>query len=505
MPPDRFDADFLSAAPAGQAAFRHAVAITADALVGGYADLDRCYAGGSPQRIAAEVAAIDVCPEDGIGIDRTIAAVADLVLRQSVLVADPTCLGHLHCPPLIPAIAAEMLISATNQSMDSWDQAPAATYLEQHVVDWLGRLFGLGKDADGIFTSGGTQSNFMALLLARNLVGNRRGWNIRQHGMPAEARKLRILCSEAAHFSIQQSAAILGMGEESVIGIPTDGDRRMKPACLAEKVAQLQAEGLVPFMVVATAGTTDFGSIDPLDPIADICAADHLWLHVDAAYGGALAISDRFAPMLAGIERADSVTVDFHKLFYQPISCSTFLVRRRADFDVISLHADYLNPEENVEEGVLDLVTKSIQTTRRFDGLKPFMTLQSLGRRRLAAMIETTVDLSQGIAAMIEADPDLLLAAWPAINALVFRFDAGGYDPDAIDTINREIRRSLLADGKALLAGTRIDGRSWLKLTVLNPRTTNEHMRAILNDVTEAGHALLARLQPIGDPQGQPA
>jgi L-2,4-diaminobutyrate decarboxylase len=502
---DRFDADFLSSAPAGQAAFRHAVAITAEALVGNYADLDRCYAGGSPQQVAAEVAAIDVCPEEGLGIDRTMATVADLILRQSVLVADPTCLGHLHCPPLIPAIAAEMVISATNQSMDSWDQAPAATYLEQHVVDWIGRLFGLGDAADGIFTSGGTQSNFMALLLARNLIGNRHGWNIRQFGMPAEAFKLRILCSDAAHFSIQQSAAILGMGEASVIGIPTDNGRRMDPVALADTIALLKADGLIPFMVVATAGTTDFGSIDPLNAIADICAAEQLWLHVDAAYGGALAVSKRLAPLLAGIGRADSITVDFHKLFYMPISCSTFLVRRRSDFDAISLHADYLNPEENVEEGVLDLVTKSIQTTRRFDGLKPFMTFQSLGRRRLASMIEATIDLSQDIARMIEADPALRLAVWPVINALVFRFEAEDHDPDAVDAINREIRRSLLADGKALLAGTKVDGRSWLKLTVLNPRTTNEHMRAILNDVTEAGRAMLARLPLKTGALGQPA
>ncbi len=497
MRSDRFDADFLSAAPLGQAAFRHAVSLTTEALLDSYADLDRCYAGGSPQQIAEQVASINVCPEEGLGIDRTIALVAELVLHQSVLVADPTCLGHLHCPPLIPAIAAEMLISATNQSMDSWDQAPAATYLEQHVVDWMGTLFGLGNDADGIFTSGGTQSNFMALLLARNLAGNRLGWNIRRFGMPAENFKLRILCSQAAHFSIHQSAAILGMGEDCVIGIATDDERRMRPDCLADTVARLKAEGLIPFMVVATAGTTDFGSIDPLDPIADVCTAEDMWFHVDAAYGGALAISERFKHLLAGIERADSITVDFHKLFYQPISCSTFLVRRRGDFDAIAQHADYLNPEENVEEGVLDLVTKSIQTTRRFDGLKPFMTLQALGRRHIAEMIETTVDLTHEVASLIDAHPDLQLAAKPAINALVFRFAVSGVDPLEIDAVNREIRRSMLANGRALMAGTKIDGRIWLKLTILNPRTTIDHLRAILDDVGATGRTLLAQWESI--------
>lgn len=493
MPASRFDEDFLSSAPAGQVAFRRAVDAAGDALVETYADLGVCYAGDSPQQISDRIGAVDVCPEEGIGVEAAIAQAADLVLRHSVVVADPSCLGHLHCPPLIPALAAEMMISATNQSMDSWDQAPAATYLEQHVVEWLTRLFGLGADADGIFTSGGTQSNFMALLLARNLAGDREGWHIRKHGLPAEARRLRLICSEAAHFSVQQSAAILGLGEQAVVCIPTDDERRMDVAALAETVAALRLERLIPFAVVATAGTTDFGSIDPIPAIADICAAEDMWLHVDAAYGGALAISDRHAHLLTGIDRADSLTVDFHKLFYQPISCAAFLVRRKDDFASIQLHADYLNPEENAEEGVLDLVGKSIQTTRRFDGLKPFMTLQALGRRRLADMIDTTIDLAQHTARLIDADPDFDLAAHPAINAIVFRFTGGKPDGAGVDAANREIRRLLLAEGKALLAGTKIGGHVYLKLTMLNPRTTAEHMRDILESVKAAGHRLLAK------------
>ncbi len=489
---ETFDADFLSAAPAGQAAFRRAVAAGSDALVARYAGQTAPYAGASPADIARRVAAIDVCPDEGIGMDAAIELVSELVLSQSVVVADPNCLGHLHCPPLIPGIAAELMIAATNQSMDSWDQAPAATYLEQHIVEWLAALMGLGDTADGIFTSGGTQSNFMALLIARNLIGQRLGWQVRRHGLPPEAQRLRILCSDVAHFSIQQAAMILGMGEAAVVTVPTDAARRMDAAALAERIRELRAEGLMPFCVVATVGTTDFGSIDPLHAIADLCAAEELWLHADAAFGGALALSDRHRHLLDGIGRADSVTVDFHKLFYQPISCATFLVRRASDFDAIHLRADYLNPEENVEAGVLDLVGKSVQTTRRFDGLKPFMTLQALGRRRLAAMIDATIAVAAQTGALIDADPELSLAAPPTINALVFRFMPVGHDLATIDAVNRAIRATLLHDGRALLAGTRVDGHSHLKLTMLNPRTTVEHARAILAAVKTTGHALLA-------------
>lgn len=489
-----FEADFLSTAPAGQAAFRRAVEASADALVARYAAQKTPFAGDTPASIAARIAAVDVCPEDGMGIEAAVALAAELVLDRSVVVADPQCLGHLHCPPLIPGIAAELMIAATNQSLDSWDQAPAATYLEQHVVEWLARLAGLGDEADGIFTSGGTQSNFMALLLARNLVGQRMGWQIRRQGLPSAARNLRILCSDVAHFSVQQSAMILGLGEDAIVTVPTDAMRRMDPAALADIVVALKAEGLMPFCVVATAGTTDFGSVDPIDAIADVCAGEDLWLHVDAAFGGALLMSERHRHLLDGIGRASSVTVDFHKLFYQPISCATFLVRRAADFDAIHLRADYLNPEENVEAGVLDLVGKSIQTTRRFDGLKPFLTMQALGRRHLAAMIDTTIDVARGTAALIEADPELELAAPPTINALVFRFMPAGLDAAAIDRVNRDIRAHLLHAGKALLAGTRVDGHSHLKLTMLNPRTTLDHARAILAAVKDTGHALLGTM-----------
>ena len=492
MQPDRFDADFLSSAPAGEAAFRDAVRVTTDALVDSHARVEGVFAGSSPREIADMIAAVEVCPEEGLGLDAAVALVGELVLRQSVMVSDPTCLGHLHCPPLIPGIAAELMIGATNQSMDSWDQAPAATYLEQHVIEWLAGAVGLGSEADGIFTSGGTQSNFMALLLARNLFGQRHGWRIRREGMPAEGRDLRIICSDVAHFSVQQSAAILGLGERAVVTVTTDAQKRMDPVALADAIARMRTEGLMPFLVVATAGTTDFGSIDPVSPIADICAAEGLWLHVDAAYGGGLILSDRHRHLLSGIDRADSVTVDFHKMFYQPISCATFLVRRKTDFDAIHLFADYLNPEENVEAGVLDLVGKSIQTTRRFDGLKPFLTMQALGRRHLAAMIDATIDLTFQTAAMMAADDHLDLVAPPTINALVFRFVAPGVADDVLDDVNREVRRELLHQGRTLLAGTKVDGRSYLKLTMLNPRTTVGDMQMILGAVVKTGQSLLA-------------
>lgn len=454
--------------------------------------------GPSATELARLLGDLDVCPEEGQGIEATLDLVGRLVLRNSIMVSDPACLGHLHCPPLIPALAAEALISAANQSMDSWDQAPSATYLEQRVIDWLCELFRLGSDADGIFTSGGTQSNFMGLLLARDAFAERVcGWRIQDRGLPPAASSFRVLCSEDAHFSVRQSAAILGLGQNAVVPVPVDAQRRMDVAAAAKLIGDLTKDGVQPIAIAATAGTTDCGAIDPLPELAALARQHSLWLHVDAAYAGALILSDRHRAKLAGIQLADSITVDFHKLFYQPISCSVFLVRDRAAFNLIRLHASYLNPEANETAGVLDLVTKSIQTTRRFDGLKPFVSLHALGRKRIAAMIDTTIEVAHAAAALIASDPDLDLALPPAINALMLRYSPGEMTHSAItdqklDVVNLAIQQRLLLEGHAMLARTKFRSRVFLKITLLNPRTTLADIESILACLKAFGHEALS-------------
>src|SRR5262249_19704955 len=219
-------------------------------------------------------------------------------------------------------------------------------------------------------------------------------WRVQERGLPPEASRFRILCSELAHFSVAKSAAQLGLGTGAVVPVAADADYQMCPHDLGKLLARLKKEGLIPSAVVATAGTTDFGSIDPLPEIAVRAFAAGAWLHVDAAYGGALLFSAKHRDRLAGLELADSVTLDFHKLFWQPISCGALLVRDVASFDLMKLNADYLNPEEHEALGIPDLVTRSVLTTRRFDALKLWVSLRALGRRELAAMIDRTLELA---------------------------------------------------------------------------------------------------------------
>ncbi|WP_085521079.1 pyridoxal phosphate-dependent decarboxylase family protein [Tuberibacillus sp. Marseille-P3662] len=410
------------------------------------------------------------------------------VLNHTINVSHPKCVAHLHCPPLIPALAAEVLISALNQSMDSWDQSGAATNLEVSMIQWLCHQFGYDQQPDGAFTSGGTQSNYTGLLLARNLyVQSHFGINGHEEGLPYEAHTLRILCSEHAHFTIKQAAAQLGLGENAVIPIPTDDANRMDIGEALNTLQYLRQNNLNPFAIVATAGTTDFGSIDPLQDLHDMAQAYDIWLHVDAAYGGGVMLSDQYNDVLTGIEQADSIAVDFHKWFYQPISCGAFLLRDRHLFKYMKHHAEYLNPEEDELDGILNLAGKSTQTTRRFDALKLFMTLKFIGTEKLTDMIETTISTARQTAELIDNDSNLELAHFPELNAVVFRFMPN--EMDHINMINRQIQQLLLIQGQAVIAKTKIRGDTYLKLTLLNPMTSLSDIQDILSDIIAEGQA----------------
>jgi L-2,4-diaminobutyrate decarboxylase len=411
------------------------------------------------------------------------------VVRRSVAVWHPRTAAHLHTPVLLPALVAEAVISALNQSMDSFDQAPAATIVEQQVTEWLCRIAGMPVAAAGTFTAGGTQSNYMGLLLARDhFLATRWKWDARVGGLPPEASRMRILCSEAAHFSVEKSAIQLGLGLKSVVKVACDSGFRMSMDHLARCLLQLRREGLEPFALVATAGTTDFGSIDPIGPIAAQCAREQLWLHVDAAYGGALLLSPRYRRRLEGLGRADSIAMDFHKAFFQPISCGAFLLADARRFDLIRVNADYLNSESREREGIPDLVTQSVLTSRRFDALKLWLSVQTLGLERFAAMIERLVELGQAAAKAIRANAVFELLHEPEFGCVVFRHAPLNGSMD----VNEAISRDLFERGRAVIGHTVVGGRACLKLTMGNPCATEKDIQEILGMITESGARLAA-------------
>jgi L-2,4-diaminobutyrate decarboxylase len=485
-----FETRFLTARPTSHEAYEEAVQCAVRHLLSALPD--RPYSGRSPAELE-HLGKGELCPSEGRPLEEVLHQV-EAIIRHSVRVTHPHTLAHLHCPPLIPALAAEVVLTALNQSMDSFDQAPAATMLEQAVIDALCTEIRLPTTANGIFTAGGTQSNYMGLLLARDaLLDDRLGWCVRRQGLPKEARRLRILCSEAAHFTVEKSAAQLGLGTEAVVRVAVDDQFRMSPRHLKVCLDRLRREDCWPMAIVATAGTTDFGSIDPLGDIAGLARRAGAWMHIDAAYGGALLFADRCRHLLHGIERADSITVDFHKLLWQPISCGAFLLRDAAHFAHLQQHADYLNPESHEDEGIPDLVTRSVATTRRFDALKLWVSLQTLGRRQLGAMIERTLALARIAYEQVRGSDDLEALHEPTLGCLLFRYRS--WDADA-DALNVALRQRLFSTGTAVIGQTRVAGKTWLKLTCLNPCTTDRDISDLLARVQEVGRSLEGKMRP---------
>lgn len=404
-------------------------------------------------------------------------------LDDAVYFHHPRYMGHLNCPVVLPALLGEAVLSAVNSSLDTWDQSAGGTLIEQRLIDWTCARIGFGDTSDGVFTSGGSQSNLQALLIAREEARRRA-----QSGTGGSTRtadllpRMRVLTSEAGHFSVAKSAALLGLGYESVITVAGDRERRMRPDALAAELDRCRAEGLVPIAVVATAGTTDFGSIDPLHPIADLCERHGVWMHVDAAYGCGLLVS-RHRHLLDGVERADSVTVDFHKSFFQPVSSSAVVVREGSVLDHVTYHADYLNSRSDGSTPRLspNQVDKSLQTTRRFDALKLWLTLRIMGADGVGALFDSVLDLAERAWALLDQDPRFAVVTRPALSTLVFRCVLPGTDPELADAANRHARDALMASGHAFVARTSVDGRPHLKFTLLNPRTTREDVAEVLD------------------------
>lgn len=409
-------------------------------------------------------------PDTGIGAEQALHERVRAFTANAAEPADPRCAGHLHAPPLAVALAADLIAGTVNSSLDSWDQGPSGTVIEKDVVRTTAGLVGFDPDeATGALTSGGTESNLTALLLARDR---------------APAHRPRVLCSAQAHFSIARAAGILGLGEDAVVPVPVDEQHRMAPDGLRDALARTQEAGDTPLAVVATAGTTDVGVVDPIPETIAIAREFGAWVHVDAAYGGGALFSEHLAPLLRGIERAESVGLDLHKLGWQPVATGMLLTREAELFDPLDRRVPYLNTEDDEEAGFPGLVHRSLRTTRRADAFKVDVTFRALGKSGLGALVDRCHDLTHHAADRITEHPQLRLLRRPELSTVVFR-----YVPEHgnADRCNARLRQRLLDEGRAVVGRTEVDGRIHLKLTLLNPHATETDVESVLTEVVEAG------------------
>ncbi|MCX4744049.1 aminotransferase class V-fold PLP-dependent enzyme [Kitasatospora sp. NBC_01287] len=478
---------------------------------------------GGPEgaRTAARHAlAAPLLPEHGGEGAEVLADLVRSYAQWSVDITHPAALARMQPPPTDVAAAAELVGAILNQSLHAWESGPFALELDRWVIAQLAELVGYdSEEAGGTLTSGGSVSNLMAMTMARDTtIADKLGRHAFQEGLLSLGVQPVVLCPQGVHFSIERAVRLLGIGEANIVTVPIDKHGRMIPE-EADRILTELPEGQLAVALVAVAGSTDLGIVDPLPELAAIARRHGVWLHADAAYGAGALFSPRLRPMLAGLELADSVTMDLHKFGWTPASSAALLVRRAETMLSFGLQpTTCLSADDDTCAGYIGSQNTSLQTTRRVDALKIAVSMRTLGREAVAAMVDTCHDLAKHAAARIAAEPRLELGTEPPLTAVLFRYlPTGSLDADAF---NGALRRRVMEQGSALLARTHIpheDGgsRVFLKLMLLNPETTTGQLDAILDDLLALAAELAAELatelaaelatEPAADPEAASA
>jgi aromatic-L-amino-acid decarboxylase len=401
------------------------------------------------------------------------------ILDESIAQPRPRYFAFIGSSGLEIGVVADALASCFDVNLARY--AAAATEVERQAVRWLAAFVGYPAGG-GTFTSGGTISNLTALAAAREraLPGSRR------RGL-AGARPT-LYASVEAHYSVERAAELLGLGADSLRGIPVDAQHRLRPDELDQAITADVAGGATPVAVVASAGTTLTGAVDPLNDVADVCDRHGVWLHVDGAYGLPAAATESHGYLFAGLERADSVALDAHKWLYLPKACSAVLVRDAETLVSAFAHeAEYMPHEEEQ----LHAADQTLEYSRPFRALKLWLAFRVHGARAFREAIERNLDQARLLADLVRAARDLELALEPELSVVPFRHVARGVRD--LDAHNARLAEQLIADGRVYLAGASIDGHEWLRPCFVNYRTTPEDVRALAEIVQEVGSALAPR------------
>jgi len=420
-------------------------------------------------------------PETGADPASLLEQVADLVLPYPMGNSSPRFFAWVNSPPAPLGILAELLAAGHNASVAGGDHA--ATYVEHGVLSWIKAVMRFPDDSGAILTSGGSVANLLPLAVMRSVkaMGNMRAW-----GMMGEMFPMVVYTSTQGHSCIQKAVELLGFGSDNLRKIPVDANYRMDIEALKAQIASDREAGLRPVCVVASAGTVNTGAIDPLNAIADVCAAEKLWFHVDGAYGGFGILADQTTGLYDGIERADSLAVDPHKWLYVPVECGCALVRdKQAMRDAFSLVPSYLR-----DDAALPWFSEfGVQQTRGFKALKLWMVLQQVGIDGYRALISHDVAMARALQARITGRDDFELAAAGPLSATCFRYTPANVAD--VEALNRRLLEVVQREGRAFLTSTELNGQTVLRACIVNFRTTENDLDALLDAVAEAGQRVL--------------
>ncbi|HEV8582604.1 MAG TPA: pyridoxal-dependent decarboxylase [Thermoanaerobaculia bacterium] len=379
-----------------------------------------------------------------------------------------------------PGILGETLAAALNVNAMLWRTSPAATELEERVCEWLARMMGLPPELRGHINDTASSSSLVALAAARHRLP---GLDVRVRGLAGrhEAPPLTVYASDQAHSSIDKASIVLGIGQENVRRVASGEDFRMSVPALAEAISRDRVEGRLPMAVVATAGTTSTTSVDPIPEIAELCAREGIWLHVDTAYAGAAAICPEYRDRMPGLERADSLVVNPHKWLFTPVDCSVLFVRDPELLkEAFSLVPEYLRTDE---AEVTNLMDYGFQLGRRFRSLKLWMVIRAFGAEGLRQRIREHCALARELADRLAADSRFELAAPVPFSTVCFRARIDG-SAEEQDRLNERLLARINAAGPVFLSHTVLRGRYTLRVAIGNLRTERAHVEALWDLLT---------------------
>jgi len=406
------------------------------------------------------------------------------VLAGSNHLHHPRYVGHQVTAPLPLAALCDLVAALLNNGMAVYEMGPVSTAMERSVLQWMARQVGFSASAAGILTSGGSVGNLTALLAARQARAGFDAWNAGHGGGPP----LAVLAADQAHYSVQRAVQIMGWGRDGLVAVETDGRFRLRPEGLPDALRRAQRAGRRVIAVVANACSTATGTFDPLEPIADFCAAHDLWLHVDAAHGASALLSPKHRALLSGIERADSVVWDAHKMLLMPALVTAVLFRDgQRSYAAFAQDAAYLFAEQPADEQWFNGAVRTLECTKRMMSLKLYAALSLCGTRLFADYVSATFDLAQRFAARLTAASDFELPVEPESNIVCFR-----HTPTAagdLDRLQERIRRRLLGDGSFYLVQTRLPTGLYLRTTLINPFTSDDDLAALITAVRRAALA----------------
>lgn len=428
-------------------------------------------------------------PENGMSLEALLTEVQEKVLSKATGNLGPHMYAYVMAGGNQVGIVAEQLAATINQNVAKWHLAPSITEIDKRVIQWIGQAIGFSENAAGFISASGSSSNLDGLTVARNLVFEAEG--IRQKGMQG-LPVFTVYASTETHNSVDKAVQLLGIGSDNLRKIATNDALEIDLLALEAKIEEDLQAGIRPFCIVGNAGTVNTGAIDDLNALADLAERYNMWLHVDGAYGGLVAMLDSKRALYRGIDRAQTVALDFHKWLYQPFEVGCLLVKdwaqlRRTYFQ----GASYLDKSLEGDTGRIDMNEHHFLLSRQARSLKVWMSIKAYGMARIKAMIQKDIDLAAYLSELVQAAPDFELVETSPLAISCFRYTGSLKDREAIVELNRRLIPALERDGRVFITGTQLHGAFTLRACIINHRKTKATTRYLLEVIREVGLGLL--------------